>query len=70
MNTNNINLEFFRFLSMVPTNRLKQNLTKILSSYVECKIKEGLPDFMDDLLTDLMGLFELFDAIDREMVQH
>ena len=57
--------EFNDFLSSVPAMRLKQNMAKVLLVYLQHECSGGLPDFMDDFLTDLMGLFDLLDAIER-----
>jgi hypothetical protein len=60
-----LNEEFNDFLSSVPAMRLKQNMAKVLLVYLQHEYSSGLPDFMDDFLTDLMGLFDLLDAIER-----
>jgi hypothetical protein len=67
--TEPLRAEFVRFLSTVPVRRLKQNMIKVLSSYLDHNSQEGLPEFMDDLLTDLMAFFDLLDIIDRQVDQ-
>ena len=66
-----VKTEFIRFLEIVPASRLQENLLRMLIYYMEYKRKhrEALPDFMDDLLGDLKGLFELLDVIEREVDQ-
>jgi hypothetical protein len=57
--------ELSDFLSAVPAGRLKQNMSKVLLAYLQYKCPDGLPDFMDDFLTDLMAFFNLLDAIEK-----
>ena len=64
-----LNAGFVQFISSVPVSRLRQNTSKVLSSYLKNECTEGLPDFMDDFLTDLMAFFELLDIIDKEIDQ-
>jgi len=67
--TEPLHAEFIRFLSSVPARRLKQNTVNVLSSYLDHTSQIGLPEFMDDFLTDLMAFFDLLDAIDQEIDQ-
>lgn len=57
------------FLSDVPAKRLKQNIVKLLLDFLKYNCREELPDFMGDLFADLIPLFDLLDAIDRELDQ-
>lgn len=57
--------EFLRFIEYHPPRRLNRNLRKMLLEHL---MHEGsLEDlYLQDLLYDLQGLFELFDAIEIE----
>ena len=67
--TKALNEEFSVFLLTVPAKRLKQNTMRILLSYLKYEYTEGLPDFMDNLCTDLLYFFDLLDTIDKEIDQ-
>jgi hypothetical protein len=67
--TEPLHAEFIRFISSVPVRRLKQNTAKVLSSYLDHNSQTGLPDFMDDFLTDLMAFFDLLDTIEQQIDQ-
>ena len=64
-----LNHEFSNFLSNVPAKRLKQSLEKLLFYFLKFECSEKMPDFMDDLLTDFLFLFDLLDNIDKETDQ-
>lgn len=57
--------EFLRFIEYHPPRRLDRNLRKMLLEHL---MHEGsLEDlYLHDLLYDLQGLFELFDAIELD----
>jgi hypothetical protein len=57
--------EFARFMELHPANRFNRNLRRMLFDYL--MHESSLEDFyLKDLLYDLQGLFELFDAIEME----
>jgi hypothetical protein len=58
---------FSEFLSTVPVARLKQNMTRVLLTYLKHESPDGLPEFMDDHFKDLNYFFEFLDNILKEM---
>jgi len=58
--------EFSEFLSVIPAKRLKQNTFRALLYFYRHRTEEGMPDHMNNLLSDLILLIELLDNIDRE----
>jgi hypothetical protein len=58
--------EFLRFLEYHPAGRFTRNLRKMLLEFLMTHgADEGL--YLNDLLYDLEGLFELLDCIETEM---
>ena len=57
--------EFLRFVEYHPPRRLNRNLRKMLLEHL--MHEDSLEDlYLQDLLYDLQGLFELFDAVELE----
>jgi hypothetical protein len=65
--TETLTNEFAGFLSVLPARRLKQNTFRALLYFYRHRHEEGVPDHMDNLLSDLIMLIELLDNIDREI---
>ncbi len=53
------------FIETVPPERLSRNLRNLLLEHLLVQ-KDGYTFDMDDLLLDMMGLFELLEAIETE----
>lgn len=64
--TETLTNEFAGFLSVLPARRLKQNTFRALLYFYRHRHEEGVPEHMDNLLSDLILLIELLDNIDRE----
>jgi len=60
--------EFLHFIEFHPAGRLSKNLRNLL---IEFLMFDGGTEavFLKDLLYDLMGLYELLDCIEREVVK-
>jgi len=56
--------EFSDFISNVPASRLKQNMIRVLLTYLSHECPTGLPEFMDDHFIDLVFLFDFLDNIE------
>ena len=54
-----------RFIETTPPERLSKNLRNLLLGHLAVQ-KDGYNFDLDDLLIDMMSLFELLDAIEGE----
>lgn len=64
----NLTKEFIDFIDSVPAKRLSRNLRNLLLQYLATH-KDGHSFDLDNLLIDMLSLFELLQAIEDEEIK-